>query len=222
MSADPRTEPPPSMLGGAPAQKRALRSQGKQTMNKLLDASMQVLAARGYHATRVDDIVKMAKTSHGTFYLYFANKEDLLRALIRDVSEQMDALAKALGPVGADREGHLELRTWLEGFSDLYTQYGAVIRAWTEAVDGQDADFARLGRDVMNQFLAVFAEQIRTANPPRTMPPEVAALAMVAMVERFHYLVLARELDIDRSTMLGTLTTMVHVGVFGGHRTAGT
>ena len=59
--------------GGAPAQERELRAQGRKTMRKLLDAGMTVFERRGYHAARVDDIVKVARTSHGTFYLYFAN-----------------------------------------------------------------------------------------------------------------------------------------------------
>ncbi len=54
-------------------------------MRKLLDAGMRVFAERGYHAARVDDIVRAARTSHGTFYLYFANKEDLLRALAVEI-----------------------------------------------------------------------------------------------------------------------------------------
>ncbi len=65
---------------GAPASRRVLRSQGKRTMRKLLDAAMVAFDNRGYHATRVNDVVEIAKTSHGTFYLYFSNKEDLLRA----------------------------------------------------------------------------------------------------------------------------------------------
>ena len=43
-------------------------------MRQLLDAGVEVYASKGYFAARVDDIVKLARTSHGTFYLYFANK----------------------------------------------------------------------------------------------------------------------------------------------------
>ena len=50
-----------------------LRSQGRRTMRKLLDAAMVAFDQRGYHQTRVNDIVDIAKTSHGTFYLYFSN-----------------------------------------------------------------------------------------------------------------------------------------------------
>ena len=72
-------------------------------MRKLLDAGMRVFAERGFHAARVDDIVRAARTSHGTFYLYFANKEDLLRALAVECAHEMDALAERLGAIGARR-----------------------------------------------------------------------------------------------------------------------
>ena len=92
-----------AVVAGEPASKRALRSQGRKTMRKLLDAAMVVFARRGYHAARVDDIVKVARTSHGTFYLYFSNKEDLLRALVGEAGEVVAALDDALGPVGPGR-----------------------------------------------------------------------------------------------------------------------
>src|SRR5438552_14135727 len=86
----------------APGQTRELRARGKLTMRKLLDAGAQVFATKGYYATRVDDIVKVARTSHGTFYLYFSNKEDLFRALAGEVADAMRALAESLGPLEAD------------------------------------------------------------------------------------------------------------------------
>src|SRR5260221_14623352 len=95
----------PGRGNGATAQSRELRAQGRKTMAKLLDAGMRVFAERGFHAARVDDIVRAARASHGTFYLYFSSKEDLLRALAVQCSEQMEALATRLGDVGPDEDG---------------------------------------------------------------------------------------------------------------------
>ena len=75
-----------------------------------------MLTERGYHAARVDDVVRVAKLSHGTFYLYFANKEDLFRALARECAEEMETLAESLGPVTPDKAGEAELRAWLTQF----------------------------------------------------------------------------------------------------------
>ena len=47
---------------------------------------LEVFAERGFHGVRVDDVVRRAGISHGTFYLYFSNKEDLFGALTAEVA----------------------------------------------------------------------------------------------------------------------------------------
>ena len=88
----------------SPVEGRELRRQGKRTMAKLTDAGMRVLSERGYHAARVDDIVRLAKVSHGTFYLYFSNKEDLFQRAGRGVRRRDDA------PDRLARRGHRRRR----------------------------------------------------------------------------------------------------------------
>ncbi|HEX2738210.1 MAG TPA: TetR/AcrR family transcriptional regulator [Acidimicrobiia bacterium] len=196
---------------GTPAQGRELRARGRRTLRKLLDAGIEVFARRGYHAARVDDIVKVAKTSHGTFYLYFANKEDLFRALAVDVTHEMAAVAADLPPLEPGADGRASLRAWLEQFADLYEHYGPVIRAWTEAEIG-DSDFGRLGNDVLTGFARALADRIRELDRA-DIDPDVAALALVAMIERFNYYVLARQVQVSRDAMLDTLTRVVHAGL---------
>ena len=38
------------------------------------------------------------------------------------------------------------------------------------------------------------------------------------MVERLHYYLLSRQLDVSREELLDTVATVLHVGVFGGSR----
>ena len=84
---------------GVPASKRVLRSQGRQTMQRLLDAAMVAFDRRGYHATRVSDVVDIAHMSHGTFYLYFANMTDLARALTIEAAADTSMLYDAMAEV---------------------------------------------------------------------------------------------------------------------------
>jgi AcrR family transcriptional regulator len=104
----------------SPADDRELRTQGKRTMAKLLDAGMQVLADKGYHAARVDDIVRAADVSHGTFYLYFSNKQDLLRAMAGRCADEMVAVVTSLDEVGPGAAGQATLRSWLDDFLENY------------------------------------------------------------------------------------------------------
>ena len=186
-------------------------------MRRLLDAGVVVLRQRGYQAARVDDIVKAAQTSHGTFYLYFANKEDLFRALAIDVADEVVELAESLGEVGPDRDGYAELREWMGRFADLYHHHRAVIQAWTEAETGE-SEFGRLGTVLMTRFTQALIDRIDGTRVVGA-DPQVAALAMVAMIERFNYYVLSRQATVSRDQMLDTLATIAHIGLFGGkHR----
>jgi AcrR family transcriptional regulator len=199
--------------GGTPAQTRELRARGQRTLRTLLDAGVEVFETRGYHAARVDDVVKLARTSHGTFYLYFANKEDLFRALMAEVADQMQQLAEDLGPLTPGPEGRAELQAWIARFADLYERYGAIIRAWTEAEIGSH-EFGRLGTDVLTRFTRVLTVRIAAAAPP-DLDPVIAALAIVAMLERLNYYVLSRHVRVGRAQMVETLARVTHAALFG-------
>ncbi|MDQ1467904.1 MAG: hypothetical protein QOH10_2319 [Actinomycetota bacterium] len=195
--------------GGA-AQGRELRAQGRKTMAKLLDAGMLTFAERGFHAARVDDIVRTARASHGTFYLYFSSKEDLLRALAVQCSEQMEALSTTLGEVGPDTAGWLELRRFLDDFLSTYARYGPVIRAWMEDhVD--DRQVNRLGVGAFTAIATALGRQMRAAG---ASGGEAPVAALMALLERFAYFRVSRNLDFDDDVLLDTLTSVLHRGFF--------
>ena len=95
----------PSLGGGEPARDRELRAQGRETVRKLLEAGMIEFEERGFNGVRVDDVVRRAGISHGTFYLYFSNKEDLFKALLRDALHDMEIVAGDFPVVTSDETG---------------------------------------------------------------------------------------------------------------------
>jgi AcrR family transcriptional regulator len=195
---------------GTPAQARELRAQGRKTMRKLLDASMRVFGERGFQAARVDDIVRAARTSHGTFYLYFANKEDLLRALAVECAHEMHALADGLGPIGPDAAGYAELRRFLDAFFLTYRRYGPVIRASMEGhIEDREATNLEVG--AFTAIATALSVRMQEAGAPAD---HASVSALMAMLERAAYFLLSRRLDFDTDTTLDTLTLIVHRGFF--------
>jgi len=180
-------------------------------MRRLLDAGLRVFADRGFHAARVDDIVRAARTSHGTFYLYFANKEDLLRALAVECAHEMDALAGELGAVPPDAAGYAELRRFLEGFFTTYRDYGPVIRAWMEG-HVEDRAVSSLGVKAFTDIATALGKRMREAG---ARGDQVSISALMAMLERFAYFLVSRRLVFADGQTLDTVTRMVHRGFFG-------
>jgi AcrR family transcriptional regulator len=183
-------------------------------MRKLLDAGMRVFAERGYHAARVDDIVRAARTSHGTFYLYFANKEDLLRALAVDCAEALAKLADDIGPITPDEQGFRELRSFLARFVSTYRRYGPVIRAWMED-QVADREVDRLGVKAFTAIGARLGQRMREVDADVAENETAAVGALMAMLERFNYALSSRRLVLDEDAMLDTLAHIIHRGFFG-------
>src|SRR5436190_4841299 len=169
---------------------REMRAQGRKTMRRLLDAGMRVFADRGFHAARVDDIVRAARTSHGTFYLYFTNKEDLLRALATECGLEISALADTLGPVGPDADGYLELRVFLGRFFGTYRRYGPVIRAWMEG-HVEDREVGALGVRSFTDIANALDRRIRESGAATS---SASTPGLMALLERFAYFLVSRRL----------------------------
>ena len=51
---------------------------------ELLAAALDLFVERGFAATRLDDVAKLAGVSKGTLYLYFTSKEELFKAVVRE------------------------------------------------------------------------------------------------------------------------------------------
>lgn len=198
---------------GAPAAGRELRARGQRTVRRLLDAAAQCLATRSYHALRVDDVVEVAETSHGTFYLYFANKEDMLRALLADVADDMNTHAQRLGPLAPDDDGRDTLRAWLAGFGALYRRHAPVIQAWV-AAEIDTREFSRLGADVLGGFAGVLTDRI-AASPHVVGDPFRAALVVVAMIERCNFYATVGQIHTSEEELVDALSATVHAALFG-------
>src|ERR1051326_7307239 len=65
----------------APTSNRATRAAERRAA--IVDAAMEEFIARGFAATRLDDIAKRAGVAKGTIYLHFKDKESMFEELIR-------------------------------------------------------------------------------------------------------------------------------------------
>jgi len=70
--------------GAAPVQhiKRERRKQARP--GELLAAALELFVEKGYAATRVEEVALRAGVSKGTLFLYFATKEELFKAVVRE------------------------------------------------------------------------------------------------------------------------------------------
>ncbi len=80
--------------------------------DKLIAATQTVMAAKGYTSATVDEICATAGVSKGSFYHFFASKEEMTLAALRAYYER--GSAELFGPIQGVRDPVRRLRRFLD------------------------------------------------------------------------------------------------------------
>ena len=212
--ASPAVPQRPSLGGGLPARRRELGAHGRQTVRRLLEAGLAEFEETGFQAARVEDIVRRAKTSHGTFYLYFANKDDLFRTLLQDALHDMGNITDEFPVVTSNEAGRAALRRWVQSFSDTYAAHATVIRILSQAeivgenVFGDGLQLLFRLSEAMTQGMTA-AERSPAGEGVQAQHAELTAVACLMMLERINYL-LSAEVRLPRDEMIDRLTAIIY------------
>jgi AcrR family transcriptional regulator len=103
-----------------PASSRAERAAERRAA--IVEAALEEFIARGFTATRLDDVAKRAGVAKGTIYLHFKDKESMFEELIRTAIVPMVGRLHAPPPVGGS------IRDAVEGFARAFIQEVASTR----------------------------------------------------------------------------------------------
>jgi AcrR family transcriptional regulator len=199
----------PSLGGGEPARDRELRAQGRETVRKLLEAGVIEFEERGFNGVRVDDVVRRAGISHGTFYLYFSNKEDLFKALLRDALHDMEIVAGDFPVVTSDATGLTVLRQWVRKFFAAYATHSTVLRTLSSAnAPGEIyADGFRLFFNITESMTTGMTAAAEAAGKHQENA-ELTAFACLMMLERVNF-VITTEVQLPTEEMADKIAEII-------------
>jgi AcrR family transcriptional regulator len=203
----------PSLDGGAPAQGRELGRQGQRTVRRLLEAGLAEFDENGFQAVRVDDVVRRANISHGTFYLYFSNKDDLFKTLLKDALDDMQVITDDFPVVTRNESGRTALRKWTGRFCDIYGSHAAVLRVLTQAdVVGEEVygdglqQLFRLAEAITQGMTAGAGV---SADGALTEHAELTAVACLMMLQGVNFL-FSVELRLPREEVVDRLSAIIY------------
>ena len=135
-------------------------ARARTTAGRLLDAACEIFADNGYHTSTIDDVVTKAGVARGTFYKYFEDKTDLLRALTeqayREAPELLARFAELRPGSGLDDQ----LRAWLRAYEPWRRRYIGIVRVWIERQSAEnrlERIGVRLALTVATTFQGVLA-----------------------------------------------------------------
>jgi AcrR family transcriptional regulator len=127
-------------------------------------AALDVFTEKGFAAARLEEIARRAGVSKGTLYLYFADKEDLFRAVVRDtVAPNIDSVREAMQ--AADLAFPMIVRMFLARFAEVAGR--VPIGAVAKMVIGESRNFPELAKvwhdQVVSPALGMLAGLVQSA-----------------------------------------------------------
>ena len=160
MPSPTRRSPSPDAPRGGRRSAPRWRRLPEERPRQILDAALEVFGERGLAGARLDDIARRAGVSKGTIYLYFPNKEELFREVVRAVV--VDRLRQAAANAGAEDPVD-ELKRYLRAHWDFVRspEFQTILKL----VTGELHNFPDLaefyGREVVMPSTELLAGMIR-------------------------------------------------------------
>src|ERR1700723_2080389 len=154
-AADPRSPPE----GRTPGQR------GRQTRQRLLDATVELLTTTSWRSVKVTDIARQAQTSPATFYQHFANVERAIQVLAEGMVEQAGRLAELVGGDWSEGASWHTALAVTQGFLGYWEDNRAVFRVVDLATEEGEGQLRGIRVRALNAVTVALAQVIATASP---------------------------------------------------------
>lgn len=158
---------------------------------KLLKTAIALFGKRGYHHTTVPMIVKSSRSSTGSFYFYFRNKEDVFAAALEEFGNVVSqSINSAIAAAGDNRLQ--QMRGAVERFVLLLAENPSEARILVVESSGLGGQLQAVRRKIVDSHARSVANTIATLNNPAVASndPELLAHCWVGSVYEsvYHWL----------------------------------
>ncbi|WP_324801177.1 TetR/AcrR family transcriptional regulator [Stackebrandtia sp.] len=185
---NPSDEPPPSLARESLLREPPITSRGKRTWEALIAAARKVFERDGYLDARLTDITKEASCSTGTFYTYFAGKEEIFAAVMARAQEDM--MHPGMPHVDTRDDPVAIVEASNRAYFAAYRR-NARLMGLLEQVSNVDPEFRRLRHSRGDAFIRRNARSIAGLQErglaDATLDPMLASRALSSMVSRLGF-----------------------------------
>lgn len=125
-------------------------SASKSTRERILDAAMNIFSNKGYHDTKLDEIVAEANTSKGSIYFHFPNKEKLFIGLVDQFADLIER--RVNDAIEQETQGIQRVRVSLEAVLDTFSKYRRPAKLLLVQAVGLGTVFEKKRMEVTDRF----------------------------------------------------------------------
>lgn len=187
------------------------RTKRSGTRSRLLSALQAILERGDPSAVTPDAIAREAGVAHGTFYRYFSDRSDALRAFAEHIRATRGFPEDALRSDVMNRaQARADLRAWVTHRLTDAAERGAIIRVWYAlmASDERLSAFKEERRRDVRRALAAFISALNARGFADVDDPDVTAAVLYALIDGIMRSTVLEGEPIDPTTIAATVSVV--------------
>lgn len=159
---------------------------GGETLNtrdRILTAAVKVFSNKGYHDTRVDEIVAESDTSKGAVYFHFPSKQRIFLAIVEEFAGLLER--KLLEAIQREPSGVRRVNAALKMGLETFGKYRSIAKIFLVQAIGLGQPFEEMRLHILDRFSAViknYLDQAVSEGDIAELDTEVAAYAWIGAI----------------------------------------
>lgn len=153
------------------------------TKDRILDAALNIFSHKGFHDTRLDEIVEESSTSKGAIYFHFPNKERLFLALVDQFADLLER--RVVEAIQQEEMGMARVRVALETCLDTFGRYRRPAKILLVQAVGLGNTFENKRAEVTDRFarlIEVYLQEAIDVGDVKPVDTEVISYAWMGAV----------------------------------------
>jgi AcrR family transcriptional regulator len=186
---------------------------------EIMDAAVKFFADKGYNSTTLEEIAGTAEFGKGTLYNYFQGKEEIYKAIVDDVIENIEGIIKQ-----ADSEAKLFaefLRKYTKDLFDycLLNKYSFLL--FVREIAHLDRDYQNLNYEeliskytkIKEVFIKRIEQAIKTKEIKKYNPKQLVVFYDYMVFPYIHHLIACPHPDIKVEEEINFILSIVFEGI---------
>ena len=158
------------------------------TRERILDAALNIFSAKGFHDTKLDEIVAEGGISKGSIYFHFPNKEKLFIALVDQFADLIERRAKEA--ITQENQGIRRVQVALEAVLETFAKYRRPAKLLLVQAVGLGTVFERKRMEVNDRFALLIKTYLDEAVVDGSIAPVDTAIVAHAWMGAIYSVVI--------------------------------
>lgn len=183
---------------------------------KLLQHAREVFAKRGYHATKIEDIVVAAGVARGTFYLYFEDKRAVFEEIVDRTLAKLAMAILRVDPHDPSRSVADQVRENIRRVVRILLEDRATTKILLTGALGVDEAFDRKVHSFTDEIAKLLMESLADGQAlGLVVRGDVTLLACMTLgaLKELLYQVVLRELALPEEAVVESLFAFLSQGL---------